>query len=62
MLFTETPLKGAHVIELEKRGDERGFFARMFCEEEFSTHGLATRLVQANNSAATRRGTLRGCH
>jgi dTDP-4-dehydrorhamnose 3,5-epimerase len=62
MLFSETPLKGAHVIELEKRGDERGFFARMFCEEEFATHGLATRLVQANNSAAARRGTLRGCH
>jgi dTDP-4-dehydrorhamnose 3,5-epimerase len=50
------------VIELEKRGDERGFFARMFCAEEFSTHGLATRLVQVNNSAAVRRGTLRGCH
>ena len=62
MLFSETPLKGAHVIELEKRGDERGFFARMFCEKEFSTHGLATRLVQVNNSAAARRGTLRGCH
>lgn len=62
MLFSETPLRGAHVIELEKRGDERGFFARLFCQEEFASHGLATRIVQANNSASAHRGTLRGFH
>ena len=62
MIFRETPLPGAHIIDLEKRGDERGFFARVFCEEEFSRHGLATRFVQVNNSLTECRGTLRGLH
>src|SRR5277367_3145816 len=62
MIFTETPLKGAFLIDLEKRGDERGFFARAFCEREFGTQGLATRFVQANNSLSARKGTLRGMH
>jgi dTDP-4-dehydrorhamnose 3,5-epimerase len=62
MIFTETPLSGAYVIELEKRSDDRGFFARVFCEREFADHGLSTRFVQVNNSLARQKGTLRGMH
>ena len=62
MIFTETPLAGAYVIELEKRGDERGFFARVFCENEFGELGLATNFVQTNNSLSATKGTLRGVH
>jgi len=47
---------------MEKRGDERGFFARAFCEREFAQHGLSSRIVQANNSLSARKGTLRGMH
>jgi len=62
VIFTETALKGAYVIDLERRGDERGFFARTFCAEEFGQHGLATRFVQANTSLSADAGTLRGLH
>lgn len=62
MLFHHTGLPGAYLIELEKRGDERGFFARVFCKHEFSQHGLVTNIVQANNSLSAERGTLRGMH
>jgi dTDP-4-dehydrorhamnose 3,5-epimerase len=62
MIFNETPLKGAFVIDLEKRGDERGFFARAFCEKEFGSKQLVTRFVQVNNSLSAQRGTLRGMH
>jgi dTDP-4-dehydrorhamnose 3,5-epimerase len=62
MIFTETPLRGGYLIDLEKRGDDRGFFARAFCEKEFGAHGLVTRFVQANNSLTAERGTLRGMH
>jgi dTDP-4-dehydrorhamnose 3,5-epimerase len=62
MIFTETPLKGAYVIDLEKRGDERGFFARAFCVNEFAAHDLATGFVQVNNSLSAQKGTLRGMH
>jgi dTDP-4-dehydrorhamnose 3,5-epimerase len=62
MIFTETSLIGAFLIDLEKRGDERGFFARAFCEREFAGHGLMTRIVQANNSLSAQKGTLRGMH
>ncbi len=62
MVFTETPLPGAYLIDLEKRGDERGFFARAFCEKEFGAHQLATRFVQVNDSLSVQRGTLRGMH
>jgi dTDP-4-dehydrorhamnose 3,5-epimerase len=62
MKFIETPLKGVFVIELEKRGDDRGFFARAFCEREFEQHGLNPKIVQMNNSLSTQRGTLRGIH
>ena len=62
MIFTETPLKGAYLIDLERRGDDRGFFARAFCAREFAEHGLVDRFVQANNSLSARQGTLRGMH
>jgi dTDP-4-dehydrorhamnose 3,5-epimerase len=62
MIFIEAPLAGAYLIDLEKRGDDRGFFARAFCEKEFADHGLATHFAQANNSLSARKGTLRGMH
>jgi len=62
MIFTPTPLSGAFLIELEKREDERGFFARAFCENEFAAHALSSRFVQVNNSLSHRKGTLRGMH
>lgn len=62
MKFTETPLKGAFVIELEKRGDDRGFFARFFCEREYEQHGLNHGIVQINTSLSKIKGTLRGMH
>ena len=62
MLFHETPLPGARLIELERRGDERGFFARFFCEREFEKAGLVNKFVQVNNSLSAKRGTLRGLH
>lgn len=62
MIFHKTPLDGARVIELEKRGDDRGFFARFFCEKEFAAEGLETRFVQINNSLSSKKGTLRGLH
>src|SRR4051794_32702150 len=60
MIFTKTPLAGAYLIDMEQRGDERGFFARAFCEREFAAHGLSNRIVQANNSPSARKGTRRG--
>ena len=62
MIFTETPIPGAYLIDLEKRGDDRGFFARAFCEKEFAAHQLVTRFVQVNNSLSAQKGTLRGMH
>lgn len=62
MKFVPTPLDGAYVIELDKREDERGFFARFFCEREFGEAGLETRFVQINNSLSRDKGTLRGMH
>ncbi len=62
MRFTETPLKGAFVIEPEPRSDPRGFFARLFCEQEFQEHGLDFQLRQANDSLSRTRYTLRGLH
>jgi dTDP-4-dehydrorhamnose 3,5-epimerase len=60
--FEETPLPGAYVITLNAIEDERGFFARQFCEREFAAHGLMTRVAQANTSYNVARGTLRGLH
>jgi dTDP-4-dehydrorhamnose 3,5-epimerase len=62
MIFHETTVHGGRLIELEKRGDGRGFFARMFCEKEFGDAGLEPRFVQANNSLTAKHGTLRGLH
>jgi dTDP-4-dehydrorhamnose 3,5-epimerase len=62
MKFHQTPLDGAYTIEPEKRGDDRGFFARLFCEKEFGAAGLETRFVQINNSLTRSKGTLRGLH
>lgn len=62
MNFTPAGLPGAWIIDIDRLGDERGFFARTFCRDEFAAHGLATGFVQCNTSFNTRRGTLRGMH
>ena len=62
MRFTELPLAGAFRVELEPRGDARGFFARLFCAEDFAAHGLATAWAQCNTSFTALQGTLRGLH
>ena len=62
MKFQETILKGAFLIDLEPHEDERGFFARTFCVDEFQAHGLNARLVQCSISFNKSRGTLRGMH
>jgi dTDP-4-dehydrorhamnose 3,5-epimerase len=62
MLFAETNLPGAFTIDLERREDERGFFAREFCQEEFEAHGLKPAVVQVNLSFNAKAGTLRGMH
>lgn len=62
MLFKELPLAGAYAIELQSSSDDRGFFARMFCEKEFSSKGLNSKWVQINNSYSAKSATLRGLH
>ena len=62
MRFTPLPLAGAYLIDLEKREDDRGFFARYFCENEFAERGLSSRWVQMNTSLSREKGTLRGLH
>jgi dTDP-4-dehydrorhamnose 3,5-epimerase len=62
MIFTETKLKGSFIIEPELLEDERGFFARSWCQKEFEAHGLNPRLVQCNISFNNKKGTLRGMH
>jgi dTDP-4-dehydrorhamnose 3,5-epimerase len=62
MIFTETNLKGAYIIEPTQLADDRGFFARTWCQQEFSDHGLDPRLVQASISFNHHQGTLRGMH
>ena len=62
MLFTETRLKGAYIIDPERLEDERGFFARTWDRQEFEAHGLNSSLAQCNISYNARRGTLRGMH
>lgn len=62
MIFTEAALKGAFVVEPERLEDERGFFARVWDQEEFARRGLAAALVQSSISFSPRTGTLRGMH
>ncbi len=62
MIFTETELPGAFVIEPERREDNRGYFARAFCQEEFGEHGLKPVIAQANVAFNKVAGTLRGMH
>lgn len=62
MIFIETKLKGAYIINIERFADERGFFARSWCQREFQAHELNPRLVQCNISFNAKKGTLRGMH
>ncbi len=62
MIFQETKLKGAFIVEFEKREDPRGFFARAFCADEFKQHGLCPDVMQANIAYNYTKGTLRGMH
>lgn len=62
MIFYDTKIEGAKLIELEKMADDRGYFARTFCAEQFANHGLETVFVQHNTSASAEVGTLRGLH
>jgi len=62
MIFTAANLNGAFIIELQKREDERGFFARSWCRREFEEHGLNTQLAQCSISFNAKKGTLRGMH
>lgn len=62
MIFAETSLPGAFVIDLDRRADERGFFARAWCRDEFAERGLSTHLAQCNIAFNARAGTLRGLH
>ena len=62
MIFTETKLKGAFILDLERREDNRGFFARAFCQNEFTAHGLKPVIAQANLAFNKVKGTVRGMH
>jgi dTDP-4-dehydrorhamnose 3,5-epimerase len=62
MIFTETRLMGAYIVELQRLEDERGYFARSWCQQEFAAHGLDAHVVQCNVSFNRQRGTLRGMH
>lgn len=62
MKFTNTPLAGAKIVELDRHEDSRGFFARAFCKQEFSSAGLNGEVVQANLSYNQHKGTIRGMH
>ena len=62
MKFLDSKIEGCHRVELEKHGDERGFFARLFCDQEYKDIGLSFKLAQANDSFSADKGTLRGMH
>lgn len=62
MIFQPTPISGAHTVELERLADDRGFFARTWCREEFARAGIAVDMVQASVSHNRLAGTLRGLH
>lgn len=62
MIFTETKLRGAFILDVERREDSRGFFARVFCQHEFEAHGLKPVIAQANIAYNRRKATVRGMH
>ena len=62
MIFTDTKLADAFTIDVERRGDSRGFFGRVFCQREFYDRGLKPTIAQANVAFNVKRGTLRGMH
>jgi dTDP-4-dehydrorhamnose 3,5-epimerase len=62
MIFTNTKIGGVFIIDIEPRVDERGFFSRMFCQNEFARHGLKPVIAQANLAFNRKRGTMRGMH
>src|ERR1700692_464187 len=62
MIFAESPLRGAYLIDMDRRENERGIFARSFCAEEFAAHGLAAHMSQCSVSFNAKKGTLRGLH
>lgn len=62
MIFIETKLKGAYILDIERREDNRGFFGRAFCQKEFADHGLKPIIAQANIAFNKTQGTLRGMH
>jgi dTDP-4-dehydrorhamnose 3,5-epimerase len=62
MIITAVPIGGAYVIDIDPREDDRGFFARLFCEQELAAHDLDTRVSQCNVAWNRLRGTLRGMH
>jgi dTDP-4-dehydrorhamnose 3,5-epimerase len=62
VIFTETKLAGAFIIDVERREDNRGFFARAFCQQEFAENGLQPVIAQANLAFNRRKGTMRGMH
>lgn len=62
MIFTETKLKGAFIIDIERHEDPRGFFARGFCQREFEEHGLKPVIAQGNIAHNRKKGTVRGMH
>jgi dTDP-4-dehydrorhamnose 3,5-epimerase len=62
VIFAETRLKGSFIVDPERREDERGFFARVFCQKEFTELGLEPNVAQANVASSVKRGTLRGMH
>jgi dTDP-4-dehydrorhamnose 3,5-epimerase len=62
MIFTETHLPGAYIVDAERHEDHRGFFARLWCERELAEHGLNPRVAQVNAALTLRKGSLRGLH
>ena len=62
MIFTETKLRGAYLIEVQKNEDHRGFFGRAWCGKEFEAHGLTAKIAQINTSRTKKKGTIRGMH
>jgi dTDP-4-dehydrorhamnose 3,5-epimerase len=62
VIFTATPIACAYIVDIDRKYDERGFFARLWCQQEFEEHGLNPRMVQCNVSLNVHKGTLRGMH